>query len=83
MILVTGAAGKTGRAEIRALVGKKQSVRALVRREQQGAQVQEIGAAEAVVGDMLDGSVLRQATRGVRSVDHICPNVHPEEISIG
>lgn len=83
MILVTGAAGKTGRAIIRVLAAKKQSVRALVRREHQVAQVQAIGAAEAVVGDLLDGSALRQAARGVRAVYHICPNVHPEEIAIG
>lgn len=83
MILVTGAAGKTGRVVIRALVVKKQSVRALVRREHQVAQVQAIGAAEAVVGDLLDESFLQQAARGAHAVYHICPNVHPDEIVIG
>ena len=83
MILVTGAAGKTGRVVIRALAGKKQSVRALVRREQQVEQVQAIGATEAVVGDLLDESLLQQAARGVHAVYHICPNVHPDEIAMG
>ena len=83
MILVTGAAGKTGRVVIGCLAAKKQRVRALVRREHQVEQVRAIGAAEAVIGDMLDESVLRQAVQGVLAVYHICPNVHPEEIAIG
>lgn len=83
MILVTGAAGKTGQVIIRALAARKQSVRALVRRDHQIAQVQAIGAVEAVVGDMRDQSVLSQAARGTRALYHICPNVHPDEIAIG
>ena len=44
MILVTGAAGKTGQVIIRALAARNQNVRALVRREHQIAEVQAIGA---------------------------------------
>ncbi len=83
MILVTGAAGKTGQVIIRALAARKQNVRALVRREHQIAEVQAIGAVEAVVGDMRDQSVLSQAAEGTRALYHICPNVHPDEIAIG
>jgi len=83
VILVTGAAGKTGRAIIRALVAREQAVRALVHRDEQAQLVKSLGAQEAVVGDMRDERTLRLATRGVRAVYHICPNVSPDEIPIG
>jgi len=83
MILVTGAAGKTGRAVIAALAARKQSVRALVHHEEQVDLAKSLGAREAVVGDMREETTLRRATRGVRAVYHICPNVSPDEIQIG
>ena len=83
MILVTGAAGKTGRAVITALVARGQAVRALVHRDEQIQAVKSMGAKEAIVGDMRDENILRKATRGVRAVYHICPNVNPDEIAIG
>jgi NAD(P)H dehydrogenase (quinone) len=83
MILVTGAAGKTGRAVIRALAWRGESVRAMVRRAEQGAGLEAIGAAEVVVGDLLDETAIRQAVRGVRAIYHIPPNVSPHEVEIG
>jgi NAD(P)H dehydrogenase (quinone) len=83
MILVTGAAGKTGRAVIRALTAKGEAVRALVHRPEQARLVEEIGTREVVVGDMRDPVTLDQATQGVRAVYHICPNVSPDEVAIG
>lgn len=83
MILITGAAGKTGRAVIRALVSRGQSVRALVRRPEQAQPVQEFGVQEVVSGDLRDPAAVGQATRGVRAVYHICPNMHPDEAAIG
>ena len=83
MILVTGAAGKTGRAIIHALAAKEQAVRALVHRDEQAQLVKSLGAQEAIVGDMRDQRTLRLAIRGVRAVYHICPNVSPDEIPIG
>jgi NAD(P)H dehydrogenase (quinone) len=82
MILVTGAAGKTGRAVIRALAAKGASVRALVHRPEQATAVEGLGA-EAVVGDMCDGVVMDRAAQGAQAVYHICPNVSPDEIAIG
>jgi NAD(P)H dehydrogenase (quinone) len=41
------------------------------------------GADKVIVGDMLDASVLRSAVDGVRSIYHICPNMHPDEVNIG
>ena len=83
MILVTGAAGKTGRAIIRALAAREQAVRALVHRDEQAQFVKSVGAQETLVGDMRDEATLRQAAHGVRAVYHICPNVSPDEIPIG
>jgi uncharacterized protein YbjT (DUF2867 family) len=77
MILVTGAAGKTGRAVIRALVERGQAVRALVRREQ------DVGAQETVVASMADEAVFVRAARGVDAIYHICPNASPDEIAFG
>jgi uncharacterized protein YbjT (DUF2867 family) len=83
MILVTGAAGKTGQAVIKALVARRQPVRALVRRDEQTQIVKSSGAKEAIVGDMRDATTLAGVTKGVRAVYHICPNVNPDEIQIG
>lgn len=83
MILITGASGKTGQAVIRALAGRGESVRALVRHEGQVQTVWTAGAVEVCQGDMTDLSVLSQAMAGVRAVYHICPNMHPDELAIG
>jgi len=83
VILVTGAAGKTGQAVIKALVAGRQPVRALVRRDEQTQIVKPLGAEETIVGDMRDPTTLKRATRGVPAVYHICPNVSPDEIQIG
>lgn len=83
MILVTGAAGKTGRAVIQALSREEHAVRALVHRPQQARPLVDLGARDVVVGDMRTRAVMDEAARGVRAVYHICPNMSPEETSIG
>jgi NAD(P)H dehydrogenase (quinone) len=83
MILVTGAAGKSGRAVITALTQQGAAVRAYVRRAEQVATVQVAGAVEAAIGDLQDAVALQQAAQGVRALYHICPNMHPAEIAIG
>jgi NAD(P)H dehydrogenase (quinone) len=83
MILVTGAAGKTGRAIIRALAAKGEAVQALVHRPEQTRLVEELGAQKVVVGDLRDPVTMGQATQGVRAIYHICPNVSPDEVVIG
>jgi uncharacterized protein YbjT (DUF2867 family) len=83
MILVTGAAGKTGRAVISALARKRQPVRALVRREEQVRLLKSLGAAEVLVGDMRSADILDRAVESAESVYHICPNVSPDELQIG
>jgi uncharacterized protein YbjT (DUF2867 family) len=77
MILVTGAGGKTGRAVIQALAARGEPVRAYLRR------VAQSDASEAMVGDLHDAAQLQAACQGVRAVYHICPNMHPDEVTIG
>lgn len=81
MILVTGAAGKTGRAVVRALVEQGTAVRALVRRPQQRELLLKIGAFQVVIGDLADRSTIKQAVDGIEAIYHICPNVDPLEIT--
>jgi NAD(P)H dehydrogenase (quinone) len=83
MILISGAAGKTGQAVIKALNQRQQAVRAFVRNQQQKQSVEKLGAAEVVVGDLTQAGDLAPAFKGIRKVLHICPNVHPEEVEIG
>ena len=52
MILVTGAAGKTGQAGVRALLAKGQTVRTLVRNETQCELMSSLYDTDIVIGDM-------------------------------
>jgi uncharacterized protein YbjT (DUF2867 family) len=83
MILVTGAAGKTGLAVTRALVSVGASVRALVHKEEYQDLVESAGVSEIYLGDLLNLDDLQQIMEGVKAVYHICPNVHPGEVEIG
>ena len=80
MILVTGAAGRTGRAVVRALAERGAAVRALVHRPEQNDLMVSIGAAQVIVGDLGDRSTIERAVNGVSALYHICPNVNPLEI---
>jgi NAD(P)H dehydrogenase (quinone) len=82
-ILVTGAAGKTGRALIAALAGRGEDVRALVHRPDQAPAVRALGAEEVAAGDLRLPETAEQAVAGVRAVYHICPNLSPDEGKIG
>jgi uncharacterized protein YbjT (DUF2867 family) len=81
--LITGAAGKTGRAIIRALARRGRAVRAFVHSEAQAAHVREAGALEVVSGDMQDATAFRGAAQGTVAIYHIAPNVSPDEFAIG
>jgi uncharacterized protein YbjT (DUF2867 family) len=83
MILITGAAGKTGKAVIRKLAEKRSSIKALVFRPEQVHEVEALGAKEVVVGNMCESNFIQKAIQGVNSVYHICPNMHPDEFTIG
>jgi NAD(P)H dehydrogenase (quinone) len=83
MILVTGSAGKTGRAILQALLARRETVRALVHRPEQIAEVKSLGVQEVFAGDMLNLADIQNAFAGVSKVYHICPNVSPDEVLIG
>lgn len=83
MILVTGAAGKTGRAVVRALVTRGVELRALVYRPAHVEPIKDLGAQEVIVGDMRDQKTVEGAVQSVRAIYHICPNMSPDEFSIG
>jgi len=80
MILVTGAAGKTGKAVVQALAAKGASVRALVRRAEDAGALKAIGAADVALGSFEDAAALDRAAAGVRAIYHICPNVNRHEV---
>ncbi len=82
MILVTAAAGRTGRSLIPALVRRGHAVRAFdvapgVER------LTDIGAAETITGDMLDPRAVAAAVDGVEALIHIGPPMHPREAEMG
>jgi NAD(P)H dehydrogenase (quinone) len=83
MILVTGAAGKTGLAVIKAIASKGTSVRAMIHRAEQRAVVLEAGASEVTVGNLEDSAAIKTALDGTMGAYLICPNVHPREFEIG
>jgi uncharacterized protein YbjT (DUF2867 family) len=83
MILITGAAGKTGQAIIKALSSKSVKVRALVHRKSQVNVVKSAGASTVIVGDMGEEKQLASAFSDVQIVYHICPNVSPREVEFG
>ena len=80
MILVTGAAGKTGKAVIKALAARGASVRALVRRPEHTGALLALGAAEVTVGSFEDRNALTRAAATTRAIYHICPNVSRDEV---
>ena len=80
MILVTGAAGKTGKAVTKALAARGAPVRALTRRPDLAPSLMALGAAEVVIGSFEDAGALVRATRDAHAVYHICPNVSRDEV---
>jgi NAD(P)H dehydrogenase (quinone) len=80
MILVTGAAGKTGKAVVRALAARKAAVRALVRRQEHARALTALGAADVSSGSFEDARALSASMADVSAVYHICPNVSRDEV---
>lgn len=83
LVLVTGAAGKTGLAVIQSLARRGARVRAFVRRADQTQVVREAGAAEILAGDLADPTLAFKAMEGVSAVYLLFPNVHPNEVGLG
>ncbi len=83
MILLTGAAGKTGQAIIAEFARSGEKARAMVSRAAHIPLVTKLGAVEAVRSDMGDRDAFTRAAQGARAIYHICPNVSPHEIAFG
>jgi len=81
MILVTGAAGKSGKAVVKALAAKGEAVRAFIRNPDQAGALLALGAADTSFGSFEDARALAQAAAGARAIYHICPNVSYDEIA--
>lgn len=83
MIVVTGAGGKTGKAVIKSLENRGAQVRALVHHTEQKQNLLALGAQEVAAGDMSDSLFLKESLKGAQAIYHICPNMDPDEFSIG
>ncbi len=83
MILVTGAAGKTGRAVLKALAHFHIDARALARNQEEAGVLEKGEAKEIFIGNLRDDKAMLEATRQVEMVYLICPNVVPDELEIG
>ncbi len=83
MILITGAAGKTGLAIIKALASQGKKSRAFIHRKEHQEKVLLAGASESVLGRLENSDDVKAAMQGVDAIYLIVPNVHPDEIQIG
>jgi len=83
LILITGAAGKTGRALIQALARRNKPVRGLIRRPEDSQKVLECGAVDVALGDLTDYESLLSAAQDVTAIYLICPNMSPHEVAMG
>jgi uncharacterized protein YbjT (DUF2867 family) len=83
MILLTGAAGKTGKAILNTLLPHGVRVRSLVRSTAQAEQIRAIGGKHIAIGDLRDSDALASAMEGVVSIYFIAPNMSPDELEIG
>ena len=82
LVLVTAASGKSATQSVRRLAERGAHVRAAVRREETRASLLQAGASEVVVADVLDPVAISRALKGVQTVLHICPPMHPKEDEI-
>ncbi|MCJ7723002.1 MAG: NmrA family NAD(P)-binding protein [Anaerolineales bacterium] len=82
MILLTGAAGKTGRAILAALNKQGASTRAFVRDHKQADSLSEFHGIDFAIGDLGDFNSLANAVKGVDKIYYICPNLSKQELEI-
>jgi uncharacterized protein YbjT (DUF2867 family) len=82
MFLITAANGNQGKLLMPKLAATGLPVRALVHTAQSAEKLRKLGV-EVIVGDMSHPSVLEEAMRGVSSVYHVGPVLHPREREMG
>lgn len=83
MILVTGAAGKTGLAVLRALAAAGAETRAFVRRDEYRERVEAAGANDVAIGDLEKPGDMQSALEAADALYLILPNMHPHEEHLG
>ncbi len=81
-VLVTAANGRTGRAVIAALRQRGAEPRAFLREAAQWPTLAALGAADHVLGDLLDPASFAPALAGCAALIYIGPPMHPEERGI-
>lgn len=81
-ILVTGAAGNTGRRVIASLLRSGADIRAFVRRSESRDVLAAMGVYDCAMGTLEEDQPLNAALAGIRQVLHICPPMHPQEDAI-
>jgi uncharacterized protein YbjT (DUF2867 family) len=82
VILLTGAAGKTGVSILQNLSQRGVAVRALVRNQQQVEKIAGFTNTEAIIGDLLEEASLTMAVEGADTIYIICPNMSTDELQI-
>jgi uncharacterized protein YbjT (DUF2867 family) len=82
-LLLTGAAGGTGRAVLAALKRLGARVRAMATREASAQALRVAGADETALARFDDPAALAAALRGIDTVFHIPPRMKPEEVDNG
>lgn len=83
IILVTSANGNQGKRLVPRLLAGGYRVRACVRSAASAEVLREQGVQEVLVGDLADPTFIGEAVRGVSSLYHIGPTLHPAERAIG
>ena len=83
MILVTSANGNQGKRLVPKLLAAGLSVRACVQSEASAQSLREQGVQEVLVGDLAESAFIAEAVKGVASVYHVGPTLHPAERAMG
>jgi uncharacterized protein YbjT (DUF2867 family) len=83
MILITGAAGQTGLAAIRALSQHGADIRILTRSEEGAETCRAAGAQDVMLGDLRSDVDMKAALAGVARVYHIGPAFMADEFEVG
>jgi uncharacterized protein YbjT (DUF2867 family) len=82
-VLAIGATGQFAGLVVPALVSKGLRVRALVHDPAKADRVRELGADEAVAGDLRDRASIDAALTGVDAVLHVTPAFAPDSAELG
>jgi uncharacterized protein YbjT (DUF2867 family) len=82
-VLAVGATGQFAGLVVPALVSKGLQVRALVHDPAKAGRVRELGADEAVAGDLRDRASIDAALKGVDGVFHVTPAFAPDSAALG